>query len=344
MNNLTRFFLILLRLAIGWLFLVEGYEKVQSVRLGPTLTSKPFSSAAYLQQASGPLSPFFYWQAGGHADDLALERLARTQDGVSPALKRDWTQYLARFADHYKLDADQRAEAQKKLDEGLEKATAWMDDNTTRTELDKNTAFPTATFIPRKAPAERIAAFRAKVEEYRQAQEEANPAFGDDVYKAKLRALKADAAKMRTGLLADLEAPLRKSLEGVLTADQKLMPALEPPPPPPVLVWTDRVVTYGLFVVGACLLLGLFTRLNCFGGALFLILLYLAIPPFPWSPENIRAEGHYVFVNKNLIMALALLALATTRSGRWFGLDGLLQFLNPWSYGARREPARAAAY
>ena len=103
-------------------------------------------------------------------------------------------------------------------------------------------------------------------------------------------------------------------------------------------------MTYGLFVVGACLCLGLFTRLNCFGGALFLILLYLAIPPFPWSPENLRTEGHYVFVNKNLIMALALLALASTRSGRWFGLDGLLQFLNPWSYGTeRRAAARTAA-
>ena len=78
-----------------------------------------------------------------------------------------------------------------------------------------------------------------------------------------------------------------------------------------VLVWTDRVVSYGLVVIGACLLLGLLTRLNCLGGALFLIMLYLAIPPFPWSPENIKAEGHYFFVNKNLIIALALLALAT---------------------------------
>ncbi len=344
MNNLTRFLLILLRLAIGWLFLVEGYEKVQSVHLGPTTASKPFSSAGYLQQASGPLSPFFYWQAGGHADDLALERLSTTADGVSPALKRDWTQYVDRFADHYKLDDVQRADARKKLDENLAKAAAWIDDSTTETELDKNTAFPTASFTPRKTPAERIAAFRAKVEEYRQAQEEANPAFGDDVYKAKLRALKADAAKMRTGLLADLEAPLHKSLESVLTVEQKQLPALEPPPPPSVLVWTDRVVTYGLFVVGACLLLGLFTRLNCLAGALFLVMLYLAIPPFPWSPENLRTEGHYLFVNKNLIMAVALLALGTTRSGRWFGLDGLLQFLNPWSYGARREPGRAAAY
>jgi hypothetical protein len=54
------------------------------------------------------------------------------------------------------------------------------------------------------------------------------------------------------------------------------------------------------------------------------------MPAFPWLPENIKAEGHYIYVSKNLITALALLALATTSSGCWFGLDGLLQFLNPW--------------
>ena len=42
-------FLVLLRLAIGWHFLVEGYEKVVSVATGPTEsvagTSRPWTSA-----------------------------------------------------------------------------------------------------------------------------------------------------------------------------------------------------------------------------------------------------------------------------------------------------------
>ena len=71
-------------------------------------------------------------------------------------------------------------------------------------------------------------------------------------------------------------------------------------------------------------------------------MLYLALPPLPWGPENPRADAPPVFVDKNLIMAVALLALATTRSGLWFGLDGLVQFLNPWSYRADRR-ARAEA-
>jgi len=353
MNNLTRFFLVLVRLAIGWLFLVEGYEKVQSVDRGPTVDNKPWTSAGYLKQASGPTAPFFRWQAGGDDDAHALECLhvyadvspmpPAARDRASPALRKDWEQYLERFADHYQLDDDQREAARKKLDESLDKAVAWLTDTTHPKELDKNTAFATAAFAPWKTPAQRVADYQAKVEEYHHAQDEVNSTFNADVYKAKLRSMKADAAKMRADLMADLDAPMHTALEGVLHDDQKKMAAVGPAPPPLVLLWTDRVVRYGLMVIGAGLLLGAFTRLNCLGGALFLIMLYLAIPPFPWSPENLKAEGHYLFVNKNLIVALVLMALATTRSGRWFGLDGVLQFLNPWTYRARKAQPKLAA-
>jgi uncharacterized membrane protein YphA (DoxX/SURF4 family) len=352
MNTFTRIFLVLLRLAIGWLFLFEGVEKVHSVNLGPTVSNKPWTSAGYLAQSSGPASSFFHWQAGGDADEKALERFSvapavvgedpakapppRTR--ASPALKQDWEDYLARFADHYKLSDEQRAAARSKLDEGLDRAVVWLTDNTNKEARERNATFPGAAYTPRETPADRVRAYRDKVAQYRHVQDEALPAFGEDVYKAKLRAVKADAAKMRADLLSDLEAPMKKALEGVLTEDQKKMPALGAAPATPVLAWTDRLVSYGLVAVGAGLLLGLFTRLSCVGGAIFLVMLYLAIPAFPWSPENLRAEGHYLFVNKNLIVALALLALATTRSGMWFGLDGLVQFLNPW----RRRAARRA--
>jgi uncharacterized membrane protein YphA (DoxX/SURF4 family) len=352
MNNLTRFFLVLTRLAIGWLFLVEGYEKVHSVEIGPTTTSMPFTSAGYLKQASGPTAPFFYWQAGGDDDAHALERLTLDpdtsrppRDRVSAALRKDWEQYLERFADHFQLDGGQREAARQKLDESLDKAVVWLTDSTHPQELEKNAAFATAGFSPWKAPVQRIAEYRTKVEQYRHAQDDVNSAFNADVYKAKLRAMKADAAKLRTALLADLDAPMHKELESVLNDDQKKMAALGPPSPPPVLVWIDRLVRYGLLVIGAGLMLGAFTRLNCLGGALFLIMLYVAMPPLPWSPELLRSETTGIpYVNKNLIIALALLALATTRSGLWFGLDGLLQFLNPWTYRTRKarpEPAAA---
>ena len=36
-----------------------------------------------------------------------------------------------------------------------------------------------------------------------------------------------------------------------------------------------------------------------------------------------------LFINKNLIEMIALLALATTRSGEWVGLDGLKRWFRP---------------
>ena len=83
------------------------------------------------------------------------------------------------------------------------------------------------------------------------------------------------------------------------------------------------------------LILGVFTRLWCCSGALFLLLFYLARPAFPWLPENPREDGHFLIVNNNIIEMLALLTLATTASGRWFGLDGLIRYFNPLR---RRQP------
>lgn len=104
------------------------------------------------------------------------------------------------------------------------------------------------------------------------------------------------------------------------------------------LDWSDTLVKYGLLVVGICLLTGLLTRTACVIGAGFLLMFFLAMPPLPGWPPSPRAEGHYLFLNKNIIEMLALLALATTRSGRWAGLDGLLQFLGPRRWRESPEP------
>jgi uncharacterized membrane protein YphA (DoxX/SURF4 family) len=105
------------------------------------------------------------------------------------------------------------------------------------------------------------------------------------------------------------------------------------------LDWADFLTRWGLVVMGACLLLGLFTRTACVAGALFLCLLWLSMPPLLGAPEAVRMEGRFL-VNKNLIEMLALLTLATTASGKWLGLDGLLQYLNP----RRWRRARRASY
>ena len=86
----------------------------------------------------------------------------------------------------------------------------------------------------------------------------------------------------------------------------------------------DRVTMWFLVAVGVCLMAGLFTRAACVLGAGFLVMTYLAHPPFPWYPLPPNTEGNPVFVNKNVIEALALLALASYPTGRWLGLDALV--------------------
>ncbi|MFO0969637.1 MAG: hypothetical protein U0793_29110 [Gemmataceae bacterium] len=106
-----------------------------------------------------------------------------------------------------------------------------------------------------------------------------------------------------------------------------------------LLDWSDALVKWGLLVVGLCLLLGFFTRIACVLGAVYLLLFYLAMPALPGWPDPPRAEGHYLFINKNIIEMLALLALATLRTGRWAGIDGFLA----WVWGRRRENEAAPA-
>jgi uncharacterized membrane protein YphA (DoxX/SURF4 family) len=74
MNTLTRVFLVLLRLAIGWHFFFEGMEKINSLSVGETTTNRPFSSAGYLGEATGPFADFFRDQVR-ESDEEVLNRL-----------------------------------------------------------------------------------------------------------------------------------------------------------------------------------------------------------------------------------------------------------------------------
>ena len=49
------FFLVLLRIAIGWHFLTEGLERSNR----PATGRKPFSAEIYLRNSTGPLAPYF---------------------------------------------------------------------------------------------------------------------------------------------------------------------------------------------------------------------------------------------------------------------------------------------
>lgn len=407
----TRFFLVLLRLAIGWHLFIEGATKLETWSVGPTLTNKPFSSRGYLQQSQGPLGPLFRKMAGD-PDTTLLTLLDTSQQPLPPALKNQWQDYVNRYADHYQLTQEQRQKADALLQQHLQSLETWF--KAGNKEVTRDYSFATTT--PTISNASRISSYRNKHQELRGYIDQWNVLFSKDVTKSRVSALRSEVTKLRTELqhdLDELQKKLGQELDKLLTKEQEAIdfsqymnrlirisrtegnspdhqalaeliqaargvknPAIqvsweaintnpesiinnclqdpeyrklanrigkrEMAPPlrmedTRLLDWADRSVAWGLTLAGSGLLLGCFTRLSSLVGAILLLLFYISLPPLPDLPENPLAEGKYLFVNKNLIEALALLVLATTASGRWFGIDALLSCIWPFKYLWPRE-------
>jgi uncharacterized membrane protein YphA (DoxX/SURF4 family) len=370
----TRFFLVALRLAIGWHILFEGVAKLDS----PSWSSEP-----YLRESVGPLAPAFRDLAG----ESVVDRLTVGPDKSFPAeLDKDWRAYLEQFVRHYQLDAQQRQLAEDTLDKAKARTLRWLTEEPTSWTFKTPPPMPALSLtIP-----ERLKMYEAATRKVREVEAKDRHLYGREAVFKELKEAKAEMEGQRKDLRAELAkqtAEMKKDLYETVIAEPRrlrygfvavasyspfagiaggvaVVPSyqalqkqfLSPPeglpdrmPDEPVqrpwteqtvLQWSDAIVTWGLIAVGVALLLGVLTRTACLAGALFLLSFYLAMPPLPDWPESPRLEGHYLFVNKTLVEMLALLALATTRSGRWLGLDALLQFLFPAAW--RAAPPAAA--
>ncbi|MBL8204902.1 MAG: DoxX subfamily [Blastocatellia bacterium] len=91
--------------------------------------------------------------------------------------------------------------------------------------------------------------------------------------------------------------------------------------------WIDGAVKIGLLLIGLSLLLGLFTRLGCWGALLLLAMFYVLAIPTSGSPQ-LGNEGTYLFVNKTLIEGAAVLVLLAFNTGAIAGLDLLWRSRN----------------
>jgi thiosulfate dehydrogenase [quinone] large subunit len=96
---------------------------------------------------------------------------------------------------------------------------------------------------------------------------------------------------------------------------------------PNLLDSVNLVTMWGLTAVGLLLMLGLFTRLASLAGMAFVLLFYLAAPPWVGYFYALPSEGSYLIVNKNLVELWALLVILLTGSGRFAGLDRILHGL-----------------
>jgi thiosulfate dehydrogenase (quinone) large subunit len=106
---------------------------------------------------------------------------------------------------------------------------------------------------------------------------------------------------------------------------------------PDMLANANLITMWGLTLVGAFLILGLFTRLASLAGIAFVLMFYLAAPPWIGYFYAIPTEGSYLIVNKNLVEVAALAVIFFTGSGRFAGLDRILSGL------FRRKPRLATA-
>ncbi len=285
---LAAFFIILLRVAIGWHFLNEGVEKFESGQHG----KEAFSAEIYLRNANGPLGPYF---RGMLPDVDGRDMLDLSK------LKASWRADAERVADHFRFSESQRALAGKLVDESERWADAWFGSAENEEKRKKYFHDLDAVEETEKNPD----AMSYQLERAWEAR----------------RSVEADRRSLIAPLIEQGKA-LRDAVAKLALSDQL---ASSGPVSPPMtrLDWINIATTYGLIAIGACLILGFLTPFAALGAAAFLAMIYLSMPPWPGLPPNPKTEGHYLFVSKNLVELIACLVIASTPSGHWVGFDAL---------------------
>lgn len=123
------------------------------------------------------------------------------------------------------------------------------------------------------------------------------------------------------GPVKSLEAEMKVSANKLLSAEQLARGPVKLAPTK--IDSINKQTMWGLTILGTLLLVGLGTRYAAIAGAVMLVMFYLPMPPWPGVPEAPGPE-HSFIINKNLIEAIALLAIAALPTGQWFGLDRLV--------------------
>jgi len=316
----TIFFMVLLRVVIGWHFAYEGVWK---------LVQEDWRATSFLVQSSGPFREVFRWMV---KDVDGLERL--TAESIKDRIDKRFDL----FVDFYDLkpasdeaiaamtDPQAKAKAQKKADL-YNDFVAWKERKKVGDPNDPNDKNYVDAIFADPDFQQALADYKELLTEV--GQEEAR--LGEmDYNKERLMYDYGKKAQALAALLARVEAPLRQSgpmawdsVEGYILVNLNQEQLANGPVPgdKSQTALIDLANMWALTLIGICLMLGLFTRFAAIGGAGLLCMYYFAMPPWPGLPESPMAGGHYLIVNRNMVEAVALLMIATSRIGRWGGLD-----------------------
>ncbi|HSG70198.1 MAG TPA: DoxX family protein, partial [Planctomycetaceae bacterium] len=126
------------------------------------------------------------------------------------------------------------------------------------------------------------------------------------------------------GPVKALEKSLEQDALKILNYEQLTKGAVPPEMTP--IRKIDMLTIYCLIGFGICLMCGFATRLVAIAAAGMLLSFYGVWPPWPGVPEAPGPE-HALLINKNIIEAIALMAIALLPTGTWFGVDGALGWL-----------------
>lgn len=88
----------------------------------------------------------------------------------------------------------------------------------------------------------------------------------------------------------------------------------------------DFLNIWGLLIIGLFLFIGFLPRAASIGGALLLLLYYIANPPFVYS--TVPTQSHFYIINYNLIEAVVLIVIASLNGEQLFGIQRYLAVRN----------------
>lgn len=322
-SGLACVFLVVLRLAIGWHFLVEGVWKIRTHLNGPTSTSAPWTGEPFFREGYGPVADW-YRQTLGISDDAVLKQFQPIPDSDTVAAELEWTKFLADLIRLYGLTDEQKQAAQKAFSDHREPMTGWIQSKT-KPLTPKQVAWGSVD-VPQTV-AQRLETYTNRVDELREIQRSEQPTFNKPVHAARVRALKVEAARILNELNGELEARTAAMKKAVLeaanlTAEQRKIGSL-PDRKPSLMKRLDQVTMWMQAILGGFLVLGLQTRFAAAILAAFLLQVVLVAPALPFASPPPGDPGHYLFVDLHVIEMLALMVLAAIPTGQWFGVDAL---------------------
>ena len=344
--------LVLLRLAAGWHFWSEGTKKLE---YNPTTghTRVAFTAEPFLRGAVGPWADFYKRESPSFHDwERLLTVPKQWAEPTKPELdaRAKWD---AEHAARLKAAADKKeslpAEFPRYTRWGIwaeQVSVEWWH------KVERFGALPGVTDQQREAAKAALVVRQQQLADYLGGEEQAIADWQHELWRleewkaeptatrlpfaeARIEEKQAEVAGGAAGWVAqvrELEAALDGDLRNLLTAEQATNSELlddfataVADPAERKLERMNLIVTCVVIGVGACLLLGLFTRLAAIAGIAFLLMVMAAQPP--WV-AGARTEFFYY----QLVEVFALLVLLVAGAGRWAGLDFFLRAL----FGRRR--------